>query len=104
MLPAAPYNRSVSLELIVDPSASGELPQKTVSVMLWSTVAGDPVLVDAKAFTNAADLRVWLKEIAARHGAANISVRWTNRLRSSQGVCKLIAACLGVDAPLPDPT
>jgi hypothetical protein len=87
-----------SLELIVDPSASGELPQKTTTVMLWA-MGDDPRLLDAQVFTSAADLRVWLKAAAAKHGAANIRVRWTKRLLASDSVCGLVAACLDTDVP-----
>jgi hypothetical protein len=103
MLAAAPrpawgaYNRSVGLELIVDPSASGE-PQRTLTVMLWTT-DDDPVLKDAKVFTNGADLRAWLKEIIATYGGENISVRWTKRLLKDKIASRLVAACLGIDPP-----
>jgi hypothetical protein len=87
------------LELIVDPSASGELPRKTTTVMLWST-GEDPRLLDAQVFTGAADLRAWLKEAVGKHGAGTIKVRWTRRLLANETVCKLVAACLDTDVPV----
>jgi hypothetical protein len=96
--PGAPaYNRVVGLELIVDPSASGE-PQRTLTVMLWTRDA-DPVLKDAKVFTSGADFRAWLKEVVFEHGSENISVRWTKRLLADKIASRLVAACLGIDVP-----
>jgi hypothetical protein len=88
----------MEVELIVDPSASGELPRKTVTVMLWS-VAEDPALLDAKVFTSGAEIRMWLKDVIAKHGAANVSVRWSKKLRADTTLSGLIAACLGIDVP-----
>jgi hypothetical protein len=90
---------ATGLELIVDPSASGELPRKTTTVMLWSADA-DPRLLDAQVFTSAADLRAWLKAAAARYGAANIRIRWTRRLLANDTICKLVAACLDTEVPV----
>jgi hypothetical protein len=81
----------MGLELIVDPSASGELPHKTVTVMLWS-MGDDPALLDAKVFTSSADLP---------HGSENISVRWSKKLKADLTLSGLIAACLDLDAPSP---
>ena len=89
---------AAGLELIVDPSASGELPQKTTTVMLWAT-DDDPRLLDAQVFTSAADLRAWLKSAVAKHGPGSIRVRWTRRLLASDSICKLVAACLDVEVP-----
>jgi hypothetical protein len=88
----------MGLELIVDPSASGELPHKTVTVMLWS-MGDDPALLDAKVFTNSADLRAWLKATVATHGSENISVRWSKKLKADLTLSGLIAACLDQEAP-----
>ena len=85
-------------ELLVDAGASTE--QSSTGVMLWTT-GRDPHLVDVQLFTNAADLRGWLKEVAFKYGAENIVVRWTNKLLALPAVAKLIAVCLDIEAPLP---
>ena len=90
----------MGLELIIDPAASGsgDPARKTTTVMLW-TVGEDPQILDAQAFSNPADLRVWLKRVAATYGPGNIVVRWTRQLRAAPHMSKLVAVCLGVDLP-----
>jgi hypothetical protein len=88
----------MSVELIVDPHASGGLPIKTIGVMLWTTGA-DPQLLDAQTFVSPADLRAWLKGTTARYGPGNISVRWSPRLRAAPPVAGVVAACLAVQVP-----
>ena len=83
-------------ELLVDPGVTAE--QLSTGVMLWTT-GRDPHLVDVQLFTNAADLRAWLKDAAVKFGAENIVVRWTTKLLAWPAVAKLIAVCLGVEAP-----
>ena len=83
-------------ELLVDAGVSAE--QLSTGVMLW-TIGRDPHLVDVQLFTNAADLRAWLKETAFKYGAENIVVRWTNKLLALPAVAKLIAVCLDAEAP-----
>ena len=85
-------------ELFVDAGASHE--QTSTGVMLW-TKGRDPHLVDDQLFTNAADLRSWLKDAAFKYGAENITVRWTNKLLEFPAVAKLIAVCLDVEPPQP---
>src|SRR5688500_14894162 len=86
--------------LIVDPTASGAgaPAEKTTTVMLWTT-GDDPQIVDAQAFSNPADLRTWLKQVAATHGTGSVVVRWTRQLRAAPHMAKLVAVCLGVELP-----
>ena len=88
------------MELIVDPAASGagDPAEKTTTVMLWTT-GDDPQVVDARAFSNPADLRAWLKQVAATHGTGSVVVRWTRQLRAAPHMAKLVAVCLGVQLP-----
>jgi hypothetical protein len=83
-------------ELLVDAGVSAE--HLSAGIMLWTT-GRDPHLVDVQHFTNAADLRGWLKGAAFKYGAENIVVRWTNKLLALPAVAKLIAVCLDVEAP-----
>ena len=94
------YSDHVVVELLIDPSASGaaEPWQKTTTVMLWS-INEDPQVLDAQAFSNAADLRAWLKHMGATYGAENIVVRWTRELRGATHLARLVAVCLGVALP-----
>jgi hypothetical protein len=88
-------------ELIVDAGVSAE--QTSTGAMLW-TKGRDPHLVDVQLFTNAAELRSWLKEAAFKYGAENIGVRWTAQLLAFPAVAKLIAVCLDVEPPQPTAT
>ena len=84
----------MAVELVVSLSEPGNRSQPWIEALLWSVANEDTRLLESQRFTGGADLRVWLKAIAAEHGRGNIRVRWTDKLKANFALSHLIAACL----------
>jgi hypothetical protein len=67
--------------------------------VLWSLGEG-PRLREVQHFTNAGDLRVWLKAIAVEDGHKNIPVPWTDGLKTNTALTHLLTACLVIPVPM----
>lgn len=87
-----------TFDLFVDFAGPDDPRGPWFEVVLW-TEGSDPRLVESQRLGNAGELRVWLKAIAVEHGARNISVRWTEKLKQNRPLCHLLGVCLGVVVP-----
>jgi hypothetical protein len=87
-----------TVEVFVDYAAPSDHGGAWFEALLWTT-GSDPRLVESQHFSSAGDLRVWLKAVAVEHGQANISVRWTDKLKANRPLCHLLGVCLGVVVP-----
>lgn len=87
-----------AVELFIDYAAPSDHGGPWFDALLWTTES-DPRLVESQHFGSAVDLRGWLKAVALEHGQANISVRWTNKLKANRPLCHLLGVCLGVVVP-----
>jgi hypothetical protein len=53
-----------------------ETSEGRISAMVWEAMAGDPALIERKAFHGESAFKVWLAGIATRYGASHITVDW----------------------------
>jgi hypothetical protein len=84
----------MAVELVVSYSEPGDRTAPWIEALLWFVANENTRLLESQRFTRGADLRVWLKAIAAEHGRGNIRVRWTDKLKANFALSHLIAVCL----------